>query len=218
MRLLIVQYGGDYRETFKRITLSGIETYHAQKYVIDSLVHISDKIEEVILFCCRTHECYNEVLQDGLRAVGGGLNPYKETKKLLKLIEEQNPTHLVIHAPIKSLFEWAINNWVKTIALLADSFLNIGLRRQVKHYFWARLLNNQRIEWIGNHGINACLSLQEIGVNPSKIIPYDWIHATTPDSFTPKELDKDRETTKLLYVGAVIKLKGVGDIIEAIAK
>jgi hypothetical protein len=47
-RLLIVQYAGDYRKTFKQIQENGIETYHAQKYVINSISHISQEIEDMI--------------------------------------------------------------------------------------------------------------------------------------------------------------------------
>lgn len=49
-RLLIVQYASDYRETFKQIRENGIETYHAQKYVIDSISHINYRLRAL---CCR---------------------------------------------------------------------------------------------------------------------------------------------------------------------
>ncbi|NMG21405.1 glycosyltransferase family 4 protein [Brasilonema bromeliae] len=218
MRLLIVQYGGDYREAFQRLSKNGTETYHSQKYVINSIVEISQQIEEATLLCCQTKESYNEVLQDGLRAIGAGLDPYKHKREILKLIEEQNPTHLLIHAPIPGIFNWAIQNKVRTIGLLADSFLTTSFRQKFKNYLLARLLNNKQIEWIGNHGINACLSLQEIGVNPEKIIPYDWVHAITPEYYSPKKFRQNVNTWNLVYVGAVAEVKGVGDVIEAVAK
>ncbi len=218
MRLLIVQYGGDYREVFQRLAESGVETYHAQKYLINAVVDISKQIEEVTLFCCRTSESYSAVLQDGLRAVGAGLDPYKQKTELLKLIAEQNPTHLVIHAPIPALFQWAIQNKIRTLGLLADSFSTKGLRQQVRNYFLARLLNNKHIDLIGNHGINASLSLQKIGVNPNKIIPWDWPHFITPDFFPPKNLPDNKNPLNLIYVGSVEERKGVGDIIRAVAK
>ncbi|MBE9035694.1 glycosyltransferase family 4 protein [aff. Roholtiella sp. LEGE 12411] len=218
MRLLIVQYGGDYREAFQRIERNGFETYHAQKYVIDSMAEIGKQIGEATLLCCQTKTFYNEVLQDGLRAVGAGLDPYKHKQDILKLIEEQKPTHLVIHTPIPAIINWAIKNKIRTICLFADSFLNNTLRRKVKNYLLASLLNNQQIEWVANHGTNACLSLKEIGVNPDKIIPYDWIHQITPDCFSLKKIRKNVETWNLVYVGAVTEVKGVGDLLEAVAK
>ncbi|MBW4569873.1 MAG: hypothetical protein KME31_18170 [Tolypothrix carrinoi HA7290-LM1] len=154
MRLLIVQYGGDYREAFRRITSDGVETYHAQKYVIDAIASIGKQIEEATFFCCHTNEAYNELLQDGLRAIGAGLEPYQNSKQIIKLIQEQKPTHLVIHAPIPGLFKWAIQQRIKTIAILADSFLKKDLISKIRYYTLARLLNHQQIDWVSNHGLN----------------------------------------------------------------
>ncbi|WP_427162000.1 glycosyltransferase [Aliinostoc sp. HNIBRCY26] len=218
MRLLIVQYSGDYREAFHRLRQNGTETYHSQKYVVDSIIEISKQIEEVTLLCCRTKESYNELLQEKLRSVGAALDPYKDKSALIKLIAEQKPTHIVVHAPIPSILKWAIENNIHTLCLLADSFLTHGLRHKIKNYLLARLLNHKQIVWVCNHGVNACLSLQSIGVNPDKIIPYDWVHAVTPDYFSPKKSKSNTDIWNLVYVGAVTEVKGVGDIIEAVAK
>ena len=54
MNLLIVQYGGDYREAFRRLAEGGDETYHAQKYVINSVTEIGAQMGEVTFLCCKT--------------------------------------------------------------------------------------------------------------------------------------------------------------------
>ncbi|GJD20054.1 hypothetical protein RIVM261_050100 [Rivularia sp. IAM M-261] len=215
-RLLIVQYAGDYRETFKQVRENGIETYHAQKYVIDSINDISQEIEEAILMCCQTTEKYNTLLQPGIRAVGAAVDPFKQSQEICQIIAELNPTHLVVHSPIPAIFSWAIKKRVKTMALLADSFLQRGLRNRIKNSLLAAKLNNPHIEWVANHGVNSCLSLQNIGVNPNKIIPWDWPHFKTPDEFTPKTLPST-DVWNLVYVGAVVPSKGVGEIFEALA-
>lgn len=215
-RLLIVQYAGDYRETFKQIRENGIETYHAQKYVIDSISHISQEIEEAILMCCHTKEKYNTLLQPGMRAVGAATNPFKQTKEICQIIALCNPTHLVVHSPIPAIFSWAIKKRVKTMALLADSFLQQGLRNRIRNSFLAAKLNNRHVEWVGNHGVNSCLSLQNIGVNPNKIIPWDWPYFNTPSELAPKTLPST-DVWNLVYVGAVAPSKGVGEILEALA-
>jgi glycosyltransferase involved in cell wall biosynthesis len=215
-RLVIVQYGGDYRKTIQTINSTGIETYHAQKYVVENMIAMSQKVEEVILVCCQTQDRYNEVVYPGIRTIGGALDPFQESQLLCQIIAEQKPTHLVIHSPIPSLFNWAIKKQVKTLGLLADSFLKTGLRRKIKSYLLANLFNNKNVEWVGNHGINSCLSLQSIGVNPNKIIPWDWHHDLTPDRYPPKKLP-NKDVFNLVYVGALAKTKGVGEILEAIA-
>ncbi|NEQ88464.1 MAG: glycosyl transferase family 1, partial [Moorea sp. SIO2I5] len=44
MRLLIIQYAGDYREAFERLANGGPETYYAQKYSVDSVAEIGKQI------------------------------------------------------------------------------------------------------------------------------------------------------------------------------
>jgi glycosyltransferase involved in cell wall biosynthesis len=217
MRLLIVQYSGNYREAFQLVYKEGIETYHAQKYVLDSALHISKEVDEVILLCCKSAQIYNDVIAKGLRVIGAGVEPYQQINKILEIIEAHKPTHLVVHFPMPRIFRWAIDNKVKVIGLLADSFLKKGLIRQWKNYSLARLLNQPQIDWVGNHGVNACISLQQIGVNPHKIIPYDWIHSVTPELFSAKKLQRTGDSWKLIYVGSVSESKGVGDILNAVA-
>jgi glycosyltransferase involved in cell wall biosynthesis len=217
MRLLIVQYSGDYHQAFQLCYQDGIETYHSQKYVLNTVLSISEKIDEVILLCCNTTEVYNHVIAKGLRVIAAGVEPYQNISHILQIIEAHKPTHLVVHFPIPGIFRWAIDNQVKVIGLLADSFLGTKLHHQWKNFFLARLLNHPQIDWIGNHGVNACFSLQQIGVNPDKIIPYDWVHAVTPELFTAKQLQRNGDTWKLVYVGSVIESKGVGDILDALA-
>ena len=218
IRLLIVLYAGDYRAAFQRLSAGDNETYHGHRYALESLSEISTKIEAVAVLCCRSEEPYDEVLSMGFRVIGAGPKPDKGDKKIIEIIAAYNPTHLVIRTPIQGIFRWAINNQIRTIGMLADSFQKKGLNRKVKNYFLAHLLNNSYIEWIGNHGINSCRSLQQIGVNPDKIIPWDWPHSLTPADFPPKQLRKDLETIHLIYVGSVKESKGVGDILEAVLK
>lgn len=218
MRLLIVQYAGDYREAVQRFAEGEGETYYAQKYSVDAVAEIGKQIEEAAVLCCMTAEPYNEVLENGVRAIGAGFDRDIQEKKLINLIEELHPTHLIVRTPNPTVFRWAIQNKVRTIAVLADSFSTRGIRNKLKNFLLAKLLNNQQVEFIFNHGINSSLSLQKIGVKSDKIIPWDWPSFVTPDSFAPKALPADVNTWNLLYVGSVTESKGVGDILESIAK
>ena len=142
MRLLFVQYGGDYREAVERFAAGGGETYYAQKYSVDAVAEIGKRIEEAAGLCCMTDTLYNQVLPNGVRAIGGGFTQEVQANKLISLIEEQNPTHLILCTPIRPLLRWAIQNKVKTIALLADSFPTEGLRNILRNYLLSSLLNN----------------------------------------------------------------------------
>lgn len=218
MRLLTIQYAGDYREAVQRFAEGGVETYYAQKYSVDAVAEIGKEIEESAVLCCLTTQPYNELLQNGVRAIGAGFNDKIHTQKLIQLIESTNPTHLIVRTPIREVFVWAIKNKVKTIAILADSFSRQGVRNKIQNYRLSNLLNNNQINWVFNHGINACLSIRDIGVNPNKIIPWDWPYFVTPDSFSPKALREEEKKWSLLYVGSVTESKGVGDVLDSLAQ
>ncbi|MGE5658572.1 MAG: glycosyltransferase [Actinomycetota bacterium] len=218
MRLLIVQFAGDYRETVQRFAKGGGETYYAQKYSVDAVAEIGKNIEEVAVICCLTTESYDEILPNGVRAIGAGFHQKIDLKKLIELIQNQKPTHLVLRTPIRELFQWAIRNQVKTLATLADSFSTEGLRNKIRNHRLVAALNHPQIEWVGNHGINSCRSLQKIGVNPHKIIPWDWPAMIAPDSFSPKMLSSAENPRNLFYVGSVSASKGVGDVLAAVAQ
>ena len=218
MRLLILQYAGDYREVVQRFAEGREETYYAQKYSVDAVAEIGKQIEEVAVLCCLTTEPYNEVVQNGVRAIGAGFNHKIHTQKLIKLIEEQNPTHLIVRTPIREVFSWAIKKRIPTMALLADSFPAKGFRQKLKNYLLVNLLNNDQIQWVSNHGVNSCLALQKLGVKSKKIIPWDFPPPVTPESFSQKRLRKEANNWNLIYVGFVSKSKGVGEVLESIEK
>jgi glycosyltransferase involved in cell wall biosynthesis len=217
MHLLIVQYAGDYRQAFNRFLAGEDETYHAQRESVNAVAEIGKKINEAAILCCLTKESYNEVLKNGVRAIGTGFVNSIQDKKLLKLIEAYHPTHLVLRTPNQAVLRWAVKQDLKTLVILADSFNLKGLRSKVRHYQLARLLNNDRIDWVGNHGVTSSISLANIGVNPDKIIPWDLPHQVTPETFSVKTLPSNKKSWEVFYVGSVAESKGIGDGIEAIA-
>jgi glycosyltransferase involved in cell wall biosynthesis len=112
---------------------------------------------------------------------------------------------------------WAIKRKIPTIAVLADSFNKTGLKEWIRKKHLAGMLNKPAIRWVGNHGLNACRSLEGLGVNPEKIIPWDWPASSKPSDFSARELTSSGPFT-VLYVGSVSEAKGVGDLLEAAAR
>ena len=218
MRLLFVQYAGDYREAFQRFAAGGGETYYAQKYSVDAVTDIAKQIEEVTVLCCMTKEPYNEVLENGVRAIGAGFEKDIQINTLLKLIEEQKPTHLIVRTAKREIFRWAVSKKVRTMALFAESISQRGLRSKLRNYLLADLLNNKQVEWVAAYGLNSAVLFQQIGVKADKIIPWDFIVTETPDSSPPKSLQRYQKDWQLFYIGSMIEAKGVGDVLEALAK
>ena len=218
MRLLFVQYAGDYREAFQRFAAGGGETYYAQKYSVDAVTDIAKQIEEVTVLCCMTKEPYNEVLENGVRAIGAGFDKDIQINTLLKLIEERKPTHLIVRTAKREIFRWAVSKKVRTMALFAESISQRGLRSKLRNYLLADLLNNKQVEWVAAYGLNSAVLFQQIGVKADKIIPWDFIVTETPDSSPPKSLQRYQKNWQLFYIGSMIEAKGVGDVLEALAK
>lgn len=216
-RALVVQYAGDYLQVYKDLHESGIETYHGQRYAVDTLAEIGKTYGQAAFLCCRTSSRYDVVLPNGLGAIGAAADPYLEPQAIIKLITAYKPTHLVVHAPMPALIRWAIGRQVKTLALFANYFPREGVRRRLRNFRLKRLLNDPRVDWVANHNIDACRSTEAIGVKAEKIIPWDWPHTRTPEEFEPKSLQL-RGPIVLAYVGLIEEAKGVGDIVAAIAE
>ncbi|PSN10803.1 glycosyl transferase family 1 [filamentous cyanobacterium CCT1] len=217
IRLVILQYAGDLRETYQLLCQTGKQEYFGHKYILESAIAIGQKIDEVIYICCRTDFQYNEILEPGLRAVGGNLDPYRDTKLLYNLLDQQKPTHLVVHFPLISAFKWAKRNRVNAIALLADSFQGDSISAKLRRARLSYTLNDKAISLVANHGLNSCHSLKSIGVRSDKIIPWDYPYEITPDHYAPKTLNgANINDHNIVYVGRIDQNKGVGDILNAL--
>ena len=218
MRLVIVQYAGDYAEAFQRLGKGGSETYYAQKYSVDAVTEMAKRAESVTVICCMSPEFNEQVLDNGVRAIACGFSYPINSQKLIELIAKQNPTHLIMRTILPDLFKWAIKNKIRTIAVFAESIATTSWRNKIRNYFLAKLLNNKQIEWVGTYCLTSSLLFNEIGVKADKIIPWDFLIDSNPGSLPPKEISAGIKTLKLFYAGLLVQSKGVGDILEAVAK
>lgn len=218
MRLLIVQYAGCYRDAFYRLSENHGETYYAQKYSVDAVADLKQYVDDVATLSYLTDQPYNELLPNGVRAIGAGMTDSIDYTKIIQLIEGYRPDLIVLRTPSIEVLKWIRKNNIPSIATLADSFQIAGLRSRIRNFQLARLLNHSCIHWIGNHGVGASRSLQNIGVRPDKIVPWDWPHTLSPVLFPAKERPNDATHCRLFFVGNISETKGVGDILRAVAE
>lgn len=216
MKLTILQYGGDYREAWERFNSGGKANYQAQRYSVNFVESLAQQ-HRVSLICATTDTPYDVALPNGVRAIGAGLKPGFHPRELVPLVARSTPDRLILVTPMIPILKWAEHNRVRTLTTLADSFEQGGLRTRLRSWQLARCLNNSNVDWVGNHGIAACLSLQRIGVNPEKILPWDWPPSHKPSEYHPRSLDTQGEF-KLLYVGSITKSKGVADLLGAVKR
>jgi len=214
--IVFVQYG-DYAEAVHRFAAGGKENYYAQKYTVDHVARLAacHGAATVITFS-RDHPF--ELLPNGVGAQGVLLYPSgarARDSELLRAIDEREPTDVVLFAPIQSVLRWAMRGRVRTLPLFADSFTITGLKVWVKAWLLARTLNARHFRWVANHSIAAAQDLARIGVDPRKILPFDWPPIVSPSDYVSKEPPAGLPF-KLLYVGQLSEAKGIGDAFQAL--
>lgn len=215
MRVTIVQYGGDYREAWERFDRGGKATYQAQRYSVAFVSSLAQRCAQVAIVCALTDAPYDVELPNKVRAIGAGFSAGFDARDLVSIVESTTPDRLILVTPMVPLLKWAAKNRVRTLMTIADSFNKGGLLESIRHRRLARLLNRPNVEWIGNHGIAACLSVASIGVERDKIIPWDWPSTHQPSDYEERTLDASTPPT-LVYVGSLSEAKGVGDLLRAL--
>lgn len=222
MRVLFVQTG-DFRAAAERLAATGVETYHAQRYSVTAVEDLADGTNErtVATLCLAAPEPYRVRLPSGVEAIGHAATGDWAARmaRARDEIAAFAPTHLVLRLPEPRLIRWALDNKVAVFPVLADSFgPRPGIRGRLDRHRFAklgRLMNRPEIPWIGNHNLAASRDLVRIGVDPKKIIPWDWPREPGPDAFEPKRLNPGPH--RLLALGAISEAKGTGDAIRAFA-
>jgi glycosyltransferase involved in cell wall biosynthesis len=215
-RVMIVQWAGDFRAAWRLRQQAGGETYYGHAYILDQLERLRTSHGEVAIMCCLSPERYQEVLPNGVTVIGAKLHPKREAAAVLKLIADWDPTHLIVLGPLPRLIRWGVMTGRRVLCQFADSFDINPLVRLYRYGRLARLLNDARVEWVSNHGVNACRSLVRLGVDPAKVLPWDWPYQRRPDQTPPRTAIPEGETS-LLFVGTLQPNKGIGDTIEAVA-
>ncbi|WP_118857253.1 glycosyltransferase family 4 protein [Sphingomonas mesophila] len=215
MRLTFIQYAGDYREAYARLTAGGKETYQAQRYSVDFVGSLS-RSAEISVICAMSDGEYDEIQGNGVRAIGLAMSSRLEARDLLDAVARTRPDRLILTTPILPIVRWANARDIRLLAVLADSFEQRTWRAMLRYRRLAKSLNGRAVEFVANHGINASVSLSRIGVKPSKIVPWDWPPSHRPADFTPRRRRRDC-AFRLIYVGSVSPAKGVEDLLHAVA-
>lgn len=220
MRLLIIQYGGDYREAYHRLASGREETYIFQKSSVDYVANLTEKVEEVTTICVSSDTNYNELLKPKLRAIGLGLKQDYDKNKIRqyteKYIKELKADRLILRFPSQEILSLAIKYKIPTLTLFADYFDNRTIKQKLKNFLMAQLLNHPLIEFVCNHGFYASKTLANIGVVSKKIIPWDFPFMQTKENFKVKTKSSSQNNLSLFYCGSLIETKGVGEIIRAV--
>ena len=219
-RLVLIQYGC-HAEAAERFARGEQETYYAQRYTVDFVAELAKRVERVTVISYGTTYPLRR-LDNGVYVAGHELHPPKRGgighhAALIRLVARERATHAAIACPEVPILAWALTRRMRTIAIFADSFTRKTRKAQLKYKILATILNSSSFEWVSNHNLAASLDLARIGVDRSKIVPFDWPAQVKPSDNEPKTIAAGGPI-RLIYVGRVSESKGVGDLIDAVGQ
>jgi glycosyltransferase involved in cell wall biosynthesis len=216
-RLVIVQFAGDYRETYRSLQSGGAETYYAQRHSVDAVAGLAVGGREVATICCTAAQPYDEMLAPGVRAIGVPAGARDaDHAAVWQQVERCRPTHLVLRSPFRHLLWRARLRRIPVLLTIADSFSRDRLIDRARLALLVRLMNGPTVEAICNHGRRSAAALLELGADARRVSAWDWPHRLRPHDATAKTAPERRPWT-LFFAGAIIESKGVGDVIRAVA-
>jgi glycosyltransferase involved in cell wall biosynthesis len=163
--------------------------------------------------CCLSPQSDTQLLPNGVRSVAMGFTSRVDEARVWQRVEELQPTHLLLRTPMLHVLRQARRRGIPVVATLADSFVNRGVRAWIHRRMLARELNDSNVLVVGNHGRNACRNLVSLGVDPRKVVPWDWPQAAS--TLEPKSHPEGRDWN-LMFAGLVHASKGIGDVVEAL--
>jgi hypothetical protein len=214
-RVLVVHFSGDFRAAHRRRVADGSESYFGHGYILDQLAHLAGRHGAAAYLSCLA-PAYAENIGNGVTVIGGGANPLRDPRAIRDAIAAWGPSHVVVHGPMMQLLRQVRAMDVAVGCLWADSFVLPAWRRWLRYGNLARVLNDPRITLVGNHGINAARGLAALGVDPARVVPWDFPHPAGPEAVAPRDLPAVG-LHDLLYVGAHDAKKGIDDAIAAMA-
>lgn len=217
MKLMYIQYTGDFAEAYQRLIVeAGEENYYGQIYSVSTVVEQARNGVEVHVLVLNTNG-YERQLEGNLSSTGlvGG---DRDIEAVRRAIDAFQPDRVVITTPILSILQYLRKTGVPTFPVLADSFeFSAGLKQRIHRLRLARELKSKNIRWVANHQINAAKSLINLGIPENRVLAYDWVHRETPEQWS-KEVPKDLETKtiELFYAGSICQSKGVFELVQAV--
>jgi glycosyltransferase involved in cell wall biosynthesis len=226
-RLLIVVDNADYRQHLASAGLTQMLFDQPAEHLSEENWHIFNaavawrsQLQEVAIFSAYSQEAYSTATDIGLQLIGSGIPDPEHIpispRKQIQLVADFCPTHIVMCTPSVSILNWANRNRIPSVVLLCDWQEPLNWLQRWQHARLIRQLNCESVHWVGSHGVYGCKILAGNGINPRKIIPWEWPQPDLPERYQPKQLRYDLDVVELVYVGTLRMSAGVGDLLLAL--
>ncbi|OWK34165.1 glycosyltransferase [Fimbriiglobus ruber] len=135
-------------------------------------------------------------------------------------LDRFRPTHLLLRAgglPATRLLAWAARKHVTVMTIFHGYFDRERRYFRLVNARLANLLNRPNVYRVGNHRRPAADSMIACGVDPRKVVAFDWPGRPNPVNYAPRHLNAGPEP-ELFYAGIVDRAKGVFDLTDAVRR
>jgi glycosyltransferase involved in cell wall biosynthesis len=208
--LTIVQYG-DFEEAFHRLMEGGDEDYGYQRYSVEAVDSLTDRLE-VTTICLGATEGRKQ-LRPGLFVHGVNRNAAHDRHAVGKLLDSLQPTMLVVRTPHVPTLAWAAGAKIPSLPLFAD-FISIrrpgDIRRAIR---LAWFLHRIKLPCLANHSLSSTESMRVLGFPKRRLVPWEWPRPSNLSQ--PRAPRAESAPLSVFYAGALLEAKGVFTLLQA---
>lgn len=218
MKSYLIVQTGDYGEAYQRFAEGGAETYRDQKASVDYFADMAPAAR-VTTLAFVDHEERVELAPNLWSICTDTWN--WDVARAKALMQELACTHVVLRTPHQPVLEAAAQLGLPVLPLLADTFAasgNVLRRMRTGQQFrkFAATLRKAQVPCVSNHGLSASRSVRDtLGFPAEQVVPWDFPALQMWDP--AKAAPASDGPVNLLFAGALIAGKGVGDVLDALA-
>ncbi len=207
---------GDFSDVLRRYEAGKEQVYQAHNEVARLIHDLVAADCTVTAYSFITPEARVDSPLKGCQVVSLGAKDYSSDLLLQQALAADRSDAQIIHFPNAKMTRAAAAKPARLFVILASSFNRRGLRSVLQRRKIVSALNDPRVELVANHCLPATRHLARLGVNPTKLIAWDFTHPFEPGSYQPKSLNP-RPRFEAVYAGSIVPDKGIADLIRAVA-
>jgi glycosyltransferase involved in cell wall biosynthesis len=225
-RIASVQHG-DYAEALRIIGRGEVEPYFGMAYTLGVLRELFADLAHLVV--CLDSPPYRERQGRGEfvglplpslpKPIPGRVSMALWSRRIVAELHRFKPTHVFLRSGgvlALHVLRYCTRRELSTLAIFQNRFEGSDRRSRRLNLELKGLLNHPCVKLVGNHRWPATESMLEWGVDPAKAVAWDWPNARHPRD-SPVKSDAARMKREIIYVGAMTRAKGVGDLLEAVA-
>jgi glycosyltransferase involved in cell wall biosynthesis len=207
---------GDFMDVLRRHEEGLPQNYQTHDEAAKLFRDLTSINYRVNIYSFLTAERKEERFGDNCRIISLGADNYSKSGLLKAAVDDEKADMIIAHHPNPVLLNAALETKSRIFPVMANSENSTGLRYWVRKRRVAALLNNSRFELVSNHCFPATEQLARMGVQRQKLIAWDIARSFSPASRDPKTLNV-RQRYEAFYAGSISELKGIADLIRAVA-